>query len=221
MKIVTSISPKRIERQQKCIASWEAIGCSITSVQSQGEAAILEPLFPNVSFTETDKVGDVFGRRKSVRVCELFKQAERSNIIVLNSDIEIRSTKEDFEARWSNPEFDELKLGIRWDEDPVTGRMELLKWGIDCFLITPRIAKRLEDIGMTMGCPAWDYWVPLVLTEQANYKVTTNKQPELIHELHEKNWSEKEYRIGIRLLQKACSMHSKDASLLIRKITGR
>lgn len=221
MKIVTSIGPNRIERQQKCIASWEAIGCSVTSVQSQGETALLQPLFPNVTFTETNKVGDKFRRPKSVRVCELFKQAQRCNVLVLNSDIEIRSTKEDFDKRWANPEFDELKLGIRWDEDPITGNIELLKWGIDCFLITPRIAARIDDIGMTIGCPAWDYWLPITLHTQYNYKIITNKQPELIHEIHEKNWSDKEYRIGVRLLSTACSMPSKDASLLIRKMTGR
>ena len=221
MKIVTSISPNRIPRQQKCIASWEAIGNTVIAVQSPGETAKLQILFPTVTFTETDKVGNKFGRLKSVRVCELFKQAKRCNVLVLNSDIEIRSTKEDFDNRWSNPEFDELKMGIRWDEDPNTGEMTLLKWGIDCFLITPRIANRLEDIGMTMGCPAWDYWVPLVLSQQVNYRLTVNKQPELVHETHEKNWSEKEYRIGVKLLSNACSISPKEASLLIRKLTGR
>lgn len=221
MRIVTSIGPGRIERQQFCIASWLNMGCSVTSVQSVGETEKLQHLFPEVTFTETNLVGDVFNRRHSVRIKALLDQAKRHNILILNSDIEIRSTIEDFTARWSNPEPNVLKLGVRWDEDPITKELTMLRWGIDAFLITPRIVTRLEDIGMTMGCPAWDYWIPIFLYNQCGYGVVTNKQPELIHEVHSKNWSDKEYKIGLRLLARHCGTGQKESSMLIKQLTQR
>ena len=221
MKIVTSVGPNRIERQKQCIQSWLDVGCTITSVQSQGEAEIFKPLFPEVEFVETDLVGNLFRKPKLVRISALLQQAVRQNILILNSDIEVRCTPEVFKERWSTPQFDELKLGIRWDENPVTKEKKLLEWGIDAFLITPAIVRRLVDVGLSMGCPAWDYWIPIVLFDQYNFKITTNKEPELIHEEHPKNWSERDYKIGVSILRKACKLGSKEASLLIREITGR
>lgn len=221
MQIVTSIGPNRVERQQFCINSWLNIGCSITSVQSRGEAETLQPLYPNVTFVETDLVGDTFNRPRSVRISALLQQAVSNTILILNSDIEVRSTEEEFKARWATPEPNTLKLGIRWDEDPNTKELTLLKWGIDAFLITPRIASLLDDIGMTMGCPAWDYWIPIHLYENCNHQIVTHKHPELIHENHPKNWSKTEYRIGLKILTKATGLSERQSSTLIRKLTVR
>lgn len=221
MRIITSIGPNRIERQQFCINSWLNIGCSVTSVQSQGEAELFQPLFPDVTFTETNLVGDRFKKPKLVRISALLQQARQSPALILNSDIEVRSTQEDFEKRWSTPEPNTLKLGIRWDENPTTKELTLLKWGIDAFLITPRIVDRLVDIGMTMGCPAWDYWIPIHLYEQCNYQIVTHKHPELIHEDHPKNWGREDYRIGVSILRRHTGLSEKESAILIRKLTVR
>jgi hypothetical protein len=221
MRIVTSIGPNRIERQQLCINSWLGIGCSVTSVQSEGEAELFQPLFPDVEFTETDLIGNVFRKPKLVRIHALTQQATSGPVLILNSDIEVRSTKDEFYSRWSTPAPNVLKLGIRWDENPTTKALTLLKWGIDAFLITPKIAGRLQDIGMTMGCPAWDYWIPIFLYEMCNYSIVTHKHPELIHEDHPKNWSGTDYRIGVSLLKKHTGLSERESSMLIRKLTVR
>lgn len=221
MKVLTSLGFNRIERQQLCLASWRAVGCSITSVQSVGEAGLLKPHFPDVTFVETDLVGNKFGKPKLVRISALLNQVGRSNALILNSDIEVRTPEAVFKERWTASTFDEIKLGIRWDHYPDTGELKMLEWGIDAFLITPNIVRRLEDIGMTMGCPAWDYWIPLILHNKFNFKITTHKQPELIHEYHPKNWSDKDYSIGVKLLKEALGISPREASLQIRKLTNR
>jgi hypothetical protein len=221
MQIVTSVGPSRIQRQQFCINSWLAVGCSVVSVQSQGETETLQPLFPDVTFVETNLVGDTFNRPKSVRISALLAQAVERPVLILNSDIEVRSTEAEFIERWSTPEPNTLKLGIRWDEDPETKELTLLKWGIDAFLITPRIASMLDDIGMTMGCPAWDYWIPIHLYANRNHQIITHKHPELIHENHPKNWFKTEYRIGLSILTKATGLSERESSTLIRKLTVR
>lgn len=221
MKIVTSIGLNRLPRQKFCIDSWLDLGLEVVAVQSDGETRKLEKHFPEVKFVETTSVGELFRKPHMVRVCAIFEQARTENILVLNSDIEIRSDKDTFLSRWSTPEQRVLKVGIRWNEDPITKEKELLQWGIDAFLITPRISKLLPDVGMTIGCPAWDYWVIIHLTQQYGYTVICNKEPELIHEIHSQNWSKEDYKIGLRILQQHTGMGRKESGVFIREITGR
>ena len=222
MRICTSLSPKRVNRQQFCIKSWMDLGIHVTAIQSVGEVKSygMDQLYPDITFIETNLVGDLFNRRNMVRLSAMLQQATKESIIILNSDIEIRSTKEEFFNNWSPPEPKTLKIGIRWDEDPVTKELKLLKWGIDAFLITPQITKHLTDIGMTIGCPAWDYWIPIHLNK-LGYKIQTSKVQELIHEDHPKNWSQVDYRIGVSLLTRHYNLSAKSASLLVQELTER
>lgn len=220
MRVVTSIGPNRTERQQKCIASWLAIGCEVTAVQSAGETELLKPLYPEVSFVETNLVGNVFNRPKLVRISALMNQAENDEVLILNSDIEVRSSQQEFMERWSPAGHKKIKVGLRWDEDPATKELKLFQWGIDAFLITPQIRSELRDIGMTMGCPAWDYWIPIHLNRRG-YGIITNREQELIHENHERQWSDNDYNIGIRLLRTGYSMNQKQSAVMIKRLTGR
>lgn len=178
---------------------------------------MLSPLFPEVNFKETNLVGNLFSRPKLVRINALINEA---SVLILNSDIEVRATPEVFADRWSSVGKKEIKIGIRWNEDPVTKATSLFKWGIDAFLIEPWMIHDLPDIGMTMGCPAWDYWIPIKL-HKAGYKMITQKQEELIHENHEKQWGTREYAAGLGLLQKHTGMGQKSAANLVQRLTDR
>ena len=220
MRICTSLSPRRTERQQHCVKSWLSLGCQVTAVQPVGEAVTLAPHYPGVQFVETDKVGDVFKHNHLVRISALLDQAASEPIMIVNSDIEIRSTQEGFDANWSTCEPKQLKMGIRWDEDRVTHSQKILKYGIDAFLITPDMVKDLPDIGMTMGCPAWDYWIPIQL-QRKGYTFLTSKRIEMIHELHPQNWSKVDFNIGLVLLRKYYGLEIRPASKFILQITER
>ena len=220
MRICTSISPRRKERQQKCIKSWLSLGYKVTAIQSNGESSSLQRDYPKVNFIETTSVGDVFNRIKLVRIRAILDQARSGNILILNSDIEIRSTSEEFSKIWTPIEGNNLQIGIRWEEDPKTKSLSLLKYGIDAFLITPKIANDLNDIGMTMGCPAWDYWIPIHL-QRKGYQIHTTKHLNLFHEIHEQNWNKDDFTVGVRLLQKHYGLSLKEASAFILNITER
>ena len=219
MRICTSISPRRKERQQKCIQSWLTLGCKVTAIQSEGEASTLQKDYPEVNFIETNQVGDMFHRPKLVRIRAILDQARTSPILILNSDIEVRATAEEFESIWRVTGNKTLQMGIRWDEHP-DGSKKLLKYGIDAFLITPEISKDLNDIGMTMGCPAWDYWVPIHL-QRKGYQLQTSKHESLIHEVHTQNWSRQDFQTGIQLLQMVYNITLKEASAFILNVTER
>ena len=219
MRICTSIGFSRKERQLRCIESWLNLGCEVVAIQSQGEAELLKPIYPEVTFIETTLVGDLFNRPKLVRTKALLNRAVKSPVLLLNSDVEIRSTKEEFETKWRTPEPRTLKLGIRWEED-TEGNLELLKYGIDAFLITPKIALELFDIGMTIGCPAWDYWIPIHLNK-LGYKFIVYKDQDLIHEVHERNWSKDDFNKGVQLLNSHYRLTLRQASDFIQNITDR
>lgn len=222
MKIVTSFSPSRIERQNQCLASWLRMGCEVVGVQSRGESEQMSLLYPGASFVETDLVGDLFGKPHFVRVKALIDQAVSEPVLILNSDIEIRATQDMFTSQWETPETKELKVGIRWEEDLRTGRCQLLKWGIDAFLITPEIAAMLPDIGMTMGCPVWDYWVVWYLNS-VGYSVVTNTNQGLFHAVHHRNWSMDDYHKGWELmaLNYGEDVTDKKVTNFIQSVTGR
>jgi len=112
MRICTSISPRRKERQQKCINSWLALGCKVIAIQSEGEASSLQQDYPRVSFIETNRVGDVFNRPKLVRIRAILDQAKNSPILILNSDIEVRPTAIPFDQIWKPTEGNNLQMGI-------------------------------------------------------------------------------------------------------------
>ena len=218
MHIVTSIGQKRTERQQKCISSWLAIGCSVTAVQSTGETDLLQPMYPDVKFKETKLVGNVFSRPRLVRISALIKQAVDENILILNSDIEVTSSREVFNQRWSSCGPHELKCGLRLDVNTQGEPAGFYDWGIDAFLITPQIRTHLRDIGMTMGCPAWDYWIPIQLRIK-KYNVIVHRHPELLHEIHDRNWSDSDLATGSRLIQRYFRMNQKEAFKYIIAMT--
>lgn len=220
LRICTSLGFRRTERQQLCIKSWQALGYHVIAVQSEGETKLLQPHYPDVTFVETTRVGDVFNHTNKVRINALLEQAVDSPILIINSDIEIRADKDEFVSNWTPTKDKELKMGIRWDEDPYTKQLTLLKYGIDIFLVTPEIANDLNDIGMTIGCPAWDYWVPIHL-QRKGYSFDVSKRQEFIHEVHPKNWSKVDFEVGLSLLRKHYRLDIKSASKFILQITGR
>ena len=68
MKIVTSLSPRRVDRQKKCLESWKQLGVPIVAVQSNEEAEDIAGIYDNVSVVGTDLVGDRFNMPKCVRI---------------------------------------------------------------------------------------------------------------------------------------------------------
>lgn len=220
MIICTSISPNRTERQQQCIKSWLELGNEVIAVQSKGESSTLQQDYPKVNFEETNLVGDVFNRPKLVRISALLNQAMYAPILILNSDVEIRTVKSEFDRIWTPIEGKHLQMGIRWEEDPITKSLKLLKYGIDAFLITPQMLEDLNDIGMTMGCPAWDYWIPIHL-QRKGYQLHTSKHLSLFHEVHQQNWNKADFNIGVALLQQHYKLSLKEASTFILQVTER
>lgn len=221
MKIVTSLSVKRIDRQKKCIQSWKQFGVPIIAVQSNDEAQQISDTYDNVSVVGTDLVGDRFNMPKCVRIKAMTRLAIHESVLILNSDIEIRSDPGVFLNRWSDGDDGELKVGIRWDQMPKSKAAKMFKWGIDAFLITPKIDADLPDIGMTLGAPAWDYWIPYHLVTKQQYRVTTYKDFSLVHEIHNRQWSDAAYQSGLKIMQEEYGVGRDALASFILDVTER
>lgn len=220
MRIITSFSPNRIERQRYCLQSWLDRKCEVIAVQPHREINDISLHFPGVQFIGTDLLETAFGGSNRIRISALLSQCLDQPGLIVNSDIHMTSPIEKFDADWEVDE-NSFKIGIRWEQLPRTGEVRLQKHGIDAFLITPEIANNTPDIGMSIGAPVWDYWLPFHVVSQLNKKLITNKSDHLRHVVHEQNWSNSESIIGFRLVQEHYGISVKGLNDWIQQATGR
>lgn len=219
MRIVTSISPNRMDRQKICIESWRRRGAEIIAVQPRGDTAFA-PQFPDVQIIETDLVGDLFGKRHCVRISAMTALAVDSPVLILNSDIELKMSRENFHIEWDRCPERVLQVGLRWDRHPRFRQARLFKWGLDAFLITPEIARELPDIGLALGCPGWDYWIPWHLhTLGYNFRVLSKYEME--HVLHKQQWLKSESQIFYDVMMQHYGISESGLINWIQKETGR
>ena len=89
MRFITSISPKRIERQQYCMATWLQYG-EIVAIQTADEIPMLQEQFPEVKFVSTDKTGkELFGYPSRVNISAMVEQGPG---LLINSDIKFEQS---------------------------------------------------------------------------------------------------------------------------------
>jgi len=217
MRIVTSLSPHRVERQQRCIKSWHRVGAEVIAVQSPGETDVFSSYFPDITFAETHLVGDLFGRPKTVRIRALIDHAP---CILVNSDIEIVVTPELFRDTWDRPVERTLQLGIRWDYHERTKRRQMIKWGIDVFRITEDMMDIIPDIGMSVGVPVWDFWLPWYLHKQG-YAIKPIKTFQFEHVMHKQHWAQTESVKGYEILKEHYGITQGQIGAFVLESTGR
>lgn len=222
LKIITSLSPSRIARQQYCITTFPQ---RIVCVQGPGEQEKLAAHFPGCEFV-VGTTNTSFSK-PTPKITELIKQAGVVNTpvyaaneqagepaLIINSDISIESDI----SVW-DPVPGTLKMGIRTDFNRRGGK-RLQKWGIDAFLILPEMIELLSDIDFAVGCPGWDFWIPYVLCTKHGYQIEV-VQADLLHEIHEQAWSKEDYEVYKRIMMNNYRVHDTSIGEFILDITGR
>lgn len=207
MKIVTSLSPNRIPRQQQCITTFPQ---RVVCVQGPGECEVLTPHFPSCHFV-VGATNTSFSK-PTPKITELIKEAAFEPALIINSDISMSPDVSVWE-----PVPGTLKIGIRTDF--TRNRKTLQKWGIDAFLILPEMVPLLPDVDFAVGCPGWDFWVPYVL-HRFGYNIQV-VQTELLHEIHEQAWSAIDYEVYKRIMFFNYRVHNSSLSNFILDVTNR
>jgi hypothetical protein len=216
MKFITSISPKRIERQQYCMATWLQYG-EIVAVQTVEEIPLLQAQFPNVHFVATDRTGkELFGYPSRVNISAIVEQGPG---LIINSDIKIDTTQRQFDADWK-PKPKQFNVGVRYDFDGPGKPKFLNKHGIDAFLITEEIMSVMEDHGFVIGVPVWDSWIVWhMLTHR--FKIKAKLTPGLLHLTHPLGWSDQDLAKGLAIMQGQYGIGQKGLSVAVSDVTGR
>jgi hypothetical protein len=184
-KIVTSFSLHRFERQSFCVRSWQRLGLPIIAVQCDTQIDQLSEMFAGlgVEWTTMPARPNAWFRPHLARVADHIKHTADGPILLINSDIEIRDTQQQFADQWCGDDADTLICGVRLDHPRGSYRSSMHPYGIDAFRITPAMAETLPDDGLVIGSPGWDYWLPWRIS-QLGYKVRAAKS-QLMHETHE------------------------------------
>jgi hypothetical protein len=192
-KIVTSFSPKRIERQKWCLRSWLRSGFEVIAMQCPNELAAMRETFgtEGVSFASAESTeGYEFATPK---INSILTAVTDGPFLILNSDCAIVDP-------W--PIYQDVARGmprtyLRWNYDAGSAMLASeFEWGLDGFLLWPEDAKLFpEDSPLGLGQPVWDYALPPCLTAggrdwSINHKVV------IAHENHEQAWSQDAWERG-------------------------
>ena len=214
-RIVTSLSSKNIARQTYCLSTWQRYDLPITAVQTEGESPLLQEHFPWVEFIETPFGGDYFSKPHLPRISEMINLAEDEPILLINSDISIEDTKEEFINNWSNAG---LICGIRLNHRQYgSTRVKRNPFGIDAFKIPA--GTLVPDLDFCVGMPGWDYFLPYELNLR---KVPISVSPsKLLHLIHDVNYQDEYINLGQQLLMHHYGHDQKHFSVTIQKLTGR
>jgi hypothetical protein len=195
---ITSFSPleKHVEVQKQVLESWLNLGLTVVSGNAEAECKHLQDIYPQVTFKPVG-LSTAFSRA-TPRIRELMSLGGDLPVLLINSDIAIYGDQKLIvDAVNSNKPF----AGIRhnWEEHP--GYSEREAWGIDVFLLFPSQIATYADLGLAIGQPYWDYWVPYHL-EQNNIEFDWIGEPYFYHKKHAINWDEASHTKGRRIFEK-------------------
>lgn len=163
--VATSIAPVGIEKQQRAVASWLALGFRAVSLNTADEIAQLKDHFPQVEFITVNRDGKQMAGKPYVfldDVLRYLRDASGSRVCgIVNSDIILRASSELTSYIWHEAE-DALVYGSRVDIQSADAEEgSLYNRGFDFFFFDRSVIARLPKTNFMLGVPWWDYWVPV------------------------------------------------------------
>lgn len=168
-------------------------------------------------FTFDNRTGEGVGKPQMPRLSALLSVDCCDPFLLINSDIEILGTRDQFEGAWK-PEPKVLKVGVRYDTSG--HEVTLNPYGIDAFLILPEMLSHLsDDLGFCIGFPGWDYWLPYQM-HLSGYK-TRRAESILHHEVHDVGYPRSAIAQAQAMLSGAYKVHRRVFTEFVQRETGR
>ncbi len=194
-KIVTSIAPHGLAHQQQAIASWQALGYQVVSLNCAEEIDIIGDAFAHVDFVEVNRDGRSQTGRPLIYfddILDYYRRSDEPICAIVNSDIllkEDRSFCDIINREASNS----LVYGSRVDVQDMNNRAGgVYRGGFDFFFFPRAFLDLYPQSTFMVGMPWWDYWVPTI----ALLKGMAVKRLDsfyAFHEIHKINYSEERY----------------------------
>ncbi|MYL82949.1 tetratricopeptide repeat protein [Desulfovibrio aerotolerans] len=188
--LCTSLPPRNFERSRLAVSSWLERGFTVFSVNTQAEADILAPHFPEVAFhlcetTAREKFGKDFQYLSTAMECLAASGGEVVGIV--NADIVMRGTREDWAAIAASgrtaftygPRVNMHNLSDNhgWVHEP----------GADIFFFPPEFARQVPASEYALGLPWWDIFLPN-WAMASGFPIAYIYSPVAMHEYHPINW---------------------------------
>lgn len=189
---VTSIT-RNVDR--KVLQSWVQFGLRIVCVQTTAEVKELRSEVPEVSeWVECDELSE--HSKPSQRIYRLLRVAVEKNtpILLINSDCELHGSN-----LWI-PASRKIIVWQRRNYTDVPGDGSLELDGLDAFLVWPEHAACVNDIGLAIGRPFWDYWLPYLI-ESLGFQIDWRPEPLIYHRAHPIRWSNEDWKYGYNLFR--------------------
>lgn len=188
--VATSLMPRRIDAQQRAVASWRAAGLEVVSLNTADEIGQLATAFPDVTFVPAKRTAAAMVGRPLVYITDMLRAATASGaayVGVINSDIVL--TGQDIPAVVRKNCRGRLLFGSRFDVRAQSDeRGTEYPFGFDIFFLEAAAATRLGEARMVVGMPWWDFWLPLVARE-AGMELVRLTGRFAIHEIHPVGYS--------------------------------
>lgn len=173
MVAVTSISPVHVNKdiQAQAVQSWIDCGMKVYSINNKEECKKLAPIYPNVTFVETQRTMEETFGKPYVSLSAIFDwcKTQPDNVFCLiNSDIELKTDKETIERIEKKAIDNNLILANRVNYvSDYKGSRYLA--GIDVFFMNKQIIHSFPQNLFCLGQCHFDYymayptWQPNVL----------------------------------------------------------
>lgn len=193
MIIVTSISPshKNMHVQKECINSWIQFGPCYSLNTDKEIGQIGEDSYTGIKFISTDRTVDALFYGKSlvsVNAIIDFAKSMREDLLVINSDIYLRSL----------PEFkqDGITIISRHDYEETMGISQIFSAGYDVFFIPKKLLGIYPPSIYALGAAWHDFmWPYRAIVKNIPVYYPTAKHA--FHKKHDIQYSLEEwYRIG-------------------------
>lgn len=213
MRLITSLSPKNLDRQDQCITTWEKYATEIIAVQPEEEIEQLSIHYSNITFVATDKKSDIF-ESNAPRIYSLIEQCPG---VIINADIEIA---DDSVLKQMDRENDDiLDCAVRFDYTPGVG-YRMHRYGIDVFRISNKLKDIYQDLPFGIGQPGWDYYL-LLEAHRTGFRINCSKERTYLHLEHPVNWQDWKLTIAQGLLERHYGMPKQHVTKLVLRLTGR
>ncbi|WP_207477549.1 hypothetical protein [Arenibaculum pallidiluteum] len=151
------------EYLRACIASWRRCGLEPHSVHYEDERALISDPLPGVVYHFLPRRPED-GANKKPRIATLFAAIAAAGVPragIVNADI-LLAGGPGLGAAMEASAAGGLLIGKRCDvADPFDDAGLAYELGVDLFVFDADLPGRIGDMGLILGEPWWDYWVPL------------------------------------------------------------
>jgi glycosyltransferase involved in cell wall biosynthesis len=192
--VITSLSPnpQRLVRQLHCLQSWIDYGLPVITLNTPDELAGMY-LPRGVVACPSSDLATIYDRQTQ-RISAMINVGIETGLpfMLLNSDIEISGHTDVLNEALQH--CDNLTIGVRYNCE---GGREPTREpdGLDCFLMTPDLARTIPPMPFGIGKPFWDYWLPFHF-KNLGVHFHWIKSPFFFHVSHTVYWSSDEWLRG-------------------------